>query len=50
MFGTSVQKWIDIRSALIAKDMSKLFSNEFLKTVRFDSYYIDADLNLVASL
>jgi FAD binding domain len=50
MYGNSVQKWIDIRSALLTKEMAKLFSNEFLETAGLDEYNINADSNLAASI
>lgn len=50
MYGMDVNKWKDYRSALLSKEMAKVFSNNFIETLGLDEFEKDAPLDLIASL
>ncbi len=50
MFGGDVQKWMDIRSALLSPRMAKLFSNPFLDTLGLSQLSSPVDPGLIVSL
>ena len=50
MYGHNASKWMEIRSALLSKEMAKLFSNNFLETIGLSQFDDNAPLDLIASL
>ncbi|MCZ6595892.1 MAG: FAD-linked oxidase, partial [Bacteroidetes bacterium] len=50
MYGHNSSKWMEIRSALLSKEMAKLFSNNFLETIGLSQFDDNAPLDLIASL
>ncbi|MFH5883219.1 FAD-linked oxidase [Halalkalibaculum sp. DA3122] len=51
MYGTDVvNKWKELRSALLSPEMARVFSNDFMDTTGLSSVIDDADEDLIASL
>lgn len=50
MYQDNAEKWMEIRSAFLTKDMAKVFSNDFLKTIGLSAYKEDALEDLIASI
>lgn len=50
MYGNKAKEWKTYRSALLSDDMQKLFSNDFLDTVKLSNKEAPIPPNLIASL
>ena len=50
MYGNNATKWMETRSALLSKEMAKLFSNNFLETIGLSQFEDNAPMDLIASL
>lgn len=50
MYGNNATKWMEIRSALLSKEMAKVFSNNFIETIGLSQFEDNAPLDLIASL
>jgi len=50
MYGVDVNRWKEYRSALLSKEMAKVFSNNFTETLGLSDFDEDASLDLIASL
>ena len=50
MYGDDAKKWMEIRSALLSKQMADLFSNEFLDTVKLCDYNGNVAPALIATV
>lgn len=50
MYGNKADDWMEIRSALLTKEMAKLFSNQFIKTAKLDTYVENTPNDLIVSL
>lgn len=50
MYGSNVVKWKEYRSALLSKEMAKVFSNDFLHTIKLADFEEQVPDDLIASL
>ncbi|MBL4664058.1 MAG: FAD-linked oxidase [Flavobacteriaceae bacterium] len=50
MYGMDVNRWKEYRSALLSKEMAKVFSNNFIESLGLSEFEDDAPLDLIASL
>ena len=50
MYGDQAKIWKTYRSALLSKEMQKLFSNDFLETTKLSSVENEIPEDLIASL
>ena len=50
MYGNKAKEWKTFRSALLSEDMQKLFSNDFLETVKLSNRETPIPPDLIASL
>ena len=50
MYGNKAKEWKTFRSALLSEDMQKLFSNDFLETVKLSNKEAPIPPDLIASL
>jgi len=50
MYGNNVKQWKDIRNTLLSQEMAKVFTNDFLRSVKLDDFTPPTDTGLIDNL